>query len=390
MTREQDLSLFGGKPEELNPYERHFLLKNPFPGYGETGELDVCTDQNTIKKKFVSLVQPFNSEAKRLRINGQNGAGKTNILRYFEWLTNEARWSGLIKKKIYPIYVYAPGESYFHIHEQIVDKLSELFLGDLLKALQSDPQQIDELLNGVKQASELLVAVKALVRNSNTLFTIYGERHEDTFIRWLKGQKLSAADKKSLSHAGTPPADITIPSLAIRFLSGLLEVLKELDLCDGIVLLFDEFEEIFEGLTRSRQSRYAQDLRHFFDTLKEAFFFVVVTVPEPRDLSQYPAIERRLGEPLELQPIDSLELAAEYVEDYLNSGRDKYGAYWKTHRQEGELHRPHGLEPLTKDDVEQEYYQLNQETEKAELDVLPGVFLPRMRERIKEIVEDKP
>ena len=45
VTREKDLALFGGKPEEENPYERHFLLENPFPGYGEIGEFDVCTNQ---------------------------------------------------------------------------------------------------------------------------------------------------------------------------------------------------------------------------------------------------------------------------------------------------------------------------------------------------------
>ena len=48
---------------------------------------------------------------------------------------------------------------------------------------------------------------------------------------------------------------------------------------------------------------------------------------------------------------------------------------------------PNELEPLTKDDVEQEYCLLKQETEKLELDVLPGFFLPKMRERMKQIVE---
>ena len=388
MTLEKDLSLFEAKPEELNPYEKYFLRENPFPAYGDP-RFVVCTDQNIIKKRFVSLLQTFNSEAKRLRINGENGSGKTNILQYFERLTDEARRSKLIKN-LYPIYICAPEERYFEIHGQIVDKLAGLFLSDLVETLQSDSNRFDTLLSGIKPAGELLTVIKAITQPTPMLFSPQEERQKDTFIRWLKGQKLSATDKKLLTHAGTPPADITSPSLAIRFLQGLLKVLADLNLCDGIVMLFDEFEEIFEALSRSAQSRYAQDLRHFFDTLKESVFFVIATIPEPRDLSQYPAIDRRLGEPLELQPIDSLELAAEYVQDYLNSGRDKYGTYWKTHRQEGELHRPHGLEPLTKDDVEQEFCQLNQETEKAKLDVLPGYFLPRMREHIKEIVEDKP
>ena len=259
MTLKNDLSLFGVKPEELNPYERHFLLENPFPGHGETG-FDVCTGQDTIKKAFVYRLQNFSSDAKRLCINGENGAGKTNILRYFERLTDEARRSRHIEN-LYPIYVYAPEESYFDIHGQIVDKLAESFLGDLLNTLQSDSSQIDALSSEVKPAVELLRVIKAITQPTQSAFLRQAERQEDALIRWMKGQKLSASDKKLLAYDGTPPAEITNSSLAIRFLNGLLTVLKELNLCDGIVLLFDEFEEIFEGLTRARQSRYAQDLQ---------------------------------------------------------------------------------------------------------------------------------
>ena len=383
MTLKKDLSLFEVEPEKLNLFEENFLLENPFPGHGET-RFDVCTDQEEIKKEFIYLLKNFSSQAKRLRINGRNGAGKTNILQYFERLTDEARRSGFIKN-LYPVYVSVPGESYFNIHEQIVDKLSELFLGDLLKTLQSNSEEIGKLLRKIKPASELLSVIKAL--GGPPLFTIYSERHEDIFVRWLKGQKLSAADKKLLTHAGTSPADITSPSLAMRFLDGFLTVLKELDLCDGIVLLFDEFEEIFEGLTRSRQSQYAQDLRHLFDMLTKSVCFVIATVPEPKDLAQYPAIERRLGKTLDVKPIDSLKLALEYVSDYLDSGRDKYETYLKEREEQPKRNRPDSLEPLTKKTVEEEYLLLKKEVEKAELDVLPGYFLPQMREKIKQIVE---
>ena len=383
MTLEKDLSRFENTSQELNPYEKHFLLSNPFPGHGETG-FDVCTDQDSIKNEFVYRLLNFSSETKRLRINGKNGAGKTNILQYFERLTDEARRSRLIKN-LHPIYVYAPGESYFDIHGQIVDKLMGFFLNDLVRTLKSDSGQINTLSSQVKSASELLTVIKAIIGPTLLRYSPQEERQKDTFIRWLKGQKLSAADKKLLTHDGTSPADITSSSLAMRFLDGFLVVLKELNLCDGIILLFDEFEEIFEGLTRSRQSQYAQDLRHLFDILKESVFFVIATVPEPKDLEQYPAIERRLGDALELQSIDSPELAIEYVSDYLNSGRDKYERYIRESEDQREQ-RPQKLEPLKKPIVQKEYSSLKEEVEQAELDVLPGYFLPRMRERIKQIV----
>ena len=388
MTLKKDLSLFKVEPEEPNPYEQYFLLENPFPGYGETN-FNVCSDQDAIKKEFVQILGNFSSEAKRLRINGKNGAGKTNILRYFERLTNEARRSKLIEN-FYPIYVYAPGESYFDIHGQIVDKLEETFLGDLLNRLRSNPNQIDKLLSKVKPANELLMVIRAITQPTAMSFFPQEERQKDTFIRWLKGQKLPAVDKKLLAYDGSLPVDITSSSLAMRFLYGLLIVLKELDLCDGIVLLFDEFEEIFQGLTRSNQSRYAQDLRHLLDTLKESVFFVIATVPEPRDLAQYPAIERRVDNTVELQPIDSLELARKYVLDYLNNERDKYKADSDMPEERLEEDRPQELEPLTPEIIEEEYLSLKKEVEEAELDVLPGYFLPKIRERIKQIVESCP
>ena len=384
MTLMKDLSRFEVEPQELNPYEKHFLLENPFPGHGET-RFDVCTDQGDLKNKFVHRLKNFSADAKRLRVNGRNGAGKTNILRYFEKLTDEARRSRLIKN-LYPIYVSAPGESYYDIHGQIIDKLSELFLGDLFEILKSNIKKIDTLSVDISSASELLAFIKVLVQR-NDLFIAYGERHKDAFIRWLKGQKLSVTDKKLFRERQL--SDITSASLAMRYLNGLLAVLKELDLCDGIILLFDEFEEIFEGLPRSRQSRYAQDLRHLFDTLTEPVFFVIATVPEPKDLGQYPAIERRLGEVMAIQAINSPELAINYVSDYLDNGRDKYETHLKEHENQLDLSRPDELIPLTEEDVKKEYSLLKKEVEEAELDVLPGYFLPRMRERIRRIVEER-
>ena len=161
MTLKKDLGeLFQSKPVD-NPYEEYFLLENPFPGYGETG-FDVCSDQGEIKEKFVTILQDFSSSAKRLRINGESGAGKTNILRYFERLTDEARQSRYIGN-LHPIYISNPGESYLDIHEQIVDRLSELFLGDLLTVLQTTPGKIRELSEDIKPASEILKAIRAFV-----------------------------------------------------------------------------------------------------------------------------------------------------------------------------------------------------------------------------------
>jgi hypothetical protein len=114
MTLTDDLRLLEIAIERPNPYERFSLLENPFPGHGDT-RADVCTDQRQIKQAFVDILRSFGPDVKRLRINGESGAGKTNILRYFERLTEEARLRGFIGV-VYPVYVFAPGDNYFAIH----------------------------------------------------------------------------------------------------------------------------------------------------------------------------------------------------------------------------------------------------------------------------------
>ena len=143
MTLTKDLSRFEIGPKD-NPYEEYFLLENPFPGYGEP-KFEVCTEQDELKDKFVSTLRNFFPQTQSgCVLTGKSGAGKTNILQYFEKLTDEARRNRLIKN-LHPIYVSNPGESYYDIHGQIIDRLSELFLGDLFELLKSDPEKIDTL-----------------------------------------------------------------------------------------------------------------------------------------------------------------------------------------------------------------------------------------------------
>ena len=82
---------------------------------------------------------------------------------------------------------------------------------------------------------------------------------------------------------------------------------------------------------------------------------------------------------------------SEYVSDYLSGGRDKYGRYIRESERESEdkheQRRPQKLEPLTEELVQKKYSSLKEEVEEAGLDILPGYFLPIMREQIKQIVE---
>lgn len=382
MTLLRDLELLAGDQTGTNPYQRFCLLGNPFPGYGDVNAL-VCSDQEEIKTQYVSILKQFGQDAKRLRIEGISGAGKTNVLRYLERYTNEARQRGLIGS-IYPVYVSDPGDNYFVIHRQIVEKLVELFFGDLVIVLRKDPGMIDRLRAEIGPAKQLLGVIQKMLQSpQRVLFDVYGvedERCRDAFLRWFKGERLSAEAKRFLHQ----PPEIDSASIAINLISGFLKVLRRLDLCEGVVLLFDEFEEIFAAPSRAAQSRYIQDLRHFLDTLVDLVFFVVATVPNPRDLEPYPAIDRRLRPVLSLKPIDSEERALEYVQDYLALGREQYFASLGKKQQEC-THDP--LAPFTREAIAREYRRAREEMGKGGMEVLPGYFLPRIRLLMQEMVE---
>ena len=125
------------------------------------------------------------------------------------------------------------------------------------------------------------------------------EYKNDAFIRWLKGRKLTVADKKGLTVSGWSPIDISNSSLAIRFLNQFACRAQKTSVCVmALSYCSTNLKRFSRGISRSRQTRYAQDLRHLWMTsLNESVYFVALAnySREPNDLGKYPAIERQLG-----------------------------------------------------------------------------------------------
>jgi hypothetical protein len=378
MTRKEDLELFNLQTVD-NPYNSYFLLDNPFPGRGEKpGE--VCTNQQEIKRVFANILQSFDTKSKRLRINGESGAGKTNILQYFDRLTEDARSAGRIGN-IKPIYVIASVEDYIILHGQIVDELLKKTFTDLVNLLKDNRDKLIYWKNELQQANEVIDALFSIFEG--TLFSWGYERSEDVFQRWLKGQKISTTDKKLIRIE----RDIGNPSLAIKYLQDYLQLLTHFNICDGIVLFIDEFEEVFESLPKAKQSRFAQDLRHLIDALEPTCFFVFATTPEPTDLMRYPALERRMGDAHLLIPIRDIEEATKYAVDYLKAGRELFmEIHNETKLSENELNE---LLPLDENDILNAFENAIKVTKRRlnSSETLPGDFLPELRRIIKEKVE---
>ena len=93
----------------------------------------------------------------------------------------------------------------------------------------------------------------------------------------------------------------------------------------GVIILIDELEEAFSGLTSTSQAQYAQDLRNLFDSHPNGIVFVVAAAPIAERLQQIsPALQRRLGEGTHITPISNEEMALEYARAYIHWGRNEY------------------------------------------------------------------
>jgi hypothetical protein len=374
MTIEKDLLKL--RQEKQNPYEQYFLLKNPFPGKGELNE-KVVSNQEETKNAFIDKLGKFSEENENLIIQGINGAGKTSILKYFEFYVDEARKRQYLDGKIFSIYVVASEDDYASLHTDIVSELLGKTLFDVAKAFNNRSSQNTNGENPFENDDNVSQNLLTLASNTN-LFSDWSAAHADAFKSWLTGNKLNPGEKKFLGGA----KDIPNTSMAIRYLKDYIEIAKDLNICDGVVILIDEFEYLFTTLTKAKQSSYVSDIRHLLDVLSSKSIVVFATTPEDGDLDKYPALKRRMGSSVNLKPIGDSGEAVSYAKDYLRYGKELFFAEKEdVQSNENELT---DLTPLTEENITEVFNELS---DGGNNEVVPGTFLPRMKEKVKEIAE---
>ena len=140
---------------------------------------------------------------------------------------------------------------------------------------------------------------------------------------WLQGVKLTAAEKKQLGNISVEIGKSS--TVAIKFLSDLVKIFLHVEIFKGVIIFLDEFEEIFSSLTSTSQAQYAQDLRNLFDSHPKGIVFVIATAPIAERLQQIsPALQRRLGPGVQIDPISDEGTALEYAREYIKWGRGEF------------------------------------------------------------------
>ena len=372
-----------------NPYEKFYLLSNPFPTVGQF--YGICVDQESVKRKFTQILRDFyhDSQSQVMTILGSTGAGKTNLLRFLEQTLRKRREPTAGRKAIadlFTVFVEQPQGSYLEIHRQIISQLGAMFFTEFPSSVRqrkinlsklpaelpgTHPALIQALVHFAQRDSDQLPLQDA----SGQTFFLHEPLSYRTLENWLQGVKLSAAEKKQLGNVSAEVGKSS--TVAIKFLSDLIKIFLHVGLFKGVIIFIDEFEEVFSGLSPTNQAQYAQDLRNLFDSLSRGIVFVVATAPIAEYLQKIsPALDRRLGKGIQIAPISDETTALKYARAYIEWGRNRFKEKMKS-----AISLPASCSdtdfpyyPLTETEVNEIYKRLKDESSV----VMPGELLPAL------------
>ena len=385
-TYQEDLTLDAlfdevSEKDPKNPYEEFLLLSNPFPAVGQFIP-DICVDQESVKGEFARTLREFylDGRSRRMPILGRTGAGKTNLLRFFEQRLKEWREPRQGKQAITDlrtVFIDKPQGGYFEIHQQIISQLAAMFFTEFFDAVRHGKIKLTGLATELSGTSPELIRVVTQIADPAQRRIWSEPQLIRTFGNWLQGAKLSTEEKKQLGNVSIDVGKSS--TVAIKLLADLVRIFLHTKLFKGLIILFDEFEEIFSsGRPPSSQVQYAQDLRNMFDSLAKGVVFVIVTTPLSDRLQQIsPALSRRLGEGVDLEPIGDEKLALEYSRAYIELGRQVF-------KEKTSLNvspppdcpdTDHPYYPLTEATIKAVYNELK---ERYGNDIVPGDLLPEL------------
>ncbi len=303
-----------------NPFERYGFLKNPFPKAGDQ-TAEPCYNQDDVKTafkdKFLSFAQSEGQTSHRLLILGDHRVGKTNFLLYSQRQISKLQNEGVLEGFV-PLYIVVSSDNFLRdVHRSLIVELeNRVFLVFFETILRNYEGALFQDSSDFKRAIDTIV--KPL---QPKLQEGIDETDVRRFAKWFSGEKCT---QKELQALGGIFSSIDTSSLAIKYFRDFVNLSRRLDVFKGLIILLDEFELIFgKAVTSSKRARYLQDLRHFIDTMQVGTLLVVASLPAiltdfQRD---YPALKNRLGDPIELSPIQDKKQAVGYARAYLDFER---------------------------------------------------------------------
>ena len=329
-----------------------------------------------------------------MTILGSTGAGKTTILKFLEQTLIKWREPDKNNKAItdlYTIYISQPRGSYLELHNEIISQMSTMFFEDFFSKVRRNEVNLSELnqkLLGINP--ELIKTLEYVAKSHPQQLLLEDHLAQKSFLpehqsygilkKWLQGEKLITTEKNQLGGVTTEVGKSA--TVAIKFLSDLIKIFLHVDFFKGLVIFFDEFEELVSGRSSIGQAQYAQDLRNLIDSHPQGLVFIIATAPISEKLEKIsPALQRRLATSVEITPISDYDAALKYAKEFIEWGRNKF----KSETGKEITHFPSDCHledqpyyPLTIVQIEEVYNKLKENLPTSQ--VLPGDLLPRLHD----------
>ena len=281
-----------------NPYQKYFLIENPFPIVPIPEEQPQIFGAN--QNAFNRIIWQLDKVGKTNRpihivVVGPYGSGKTHLLRYLASQINQNIKGGL------GAYVPHPGPDFISIYRRFVDGISYERLKQLAKSVD------ERKLKKVIIYHDFVTALANLNDNNKTLEA----------WRWLTANTLTLEERRSLGVA----TSIEHEEDALNAFSALLKFLRSTGF-KLICMLIDEFEEI-NSLVPLQKKRLFISLRHLIDLNVSNFSLIIACTPHGWETiyEENAALVRRFSSNVVFLERLEEKGAEELISSYLNKYR---------------------------------------------------------------------
>jgi len=281
-----------------NPYQKYFLIENPFPIVPIPEEQPQIFGAN--QNAFNRIIWQLDKVGKTNRpihivVVGPYGSGKTHLLRYLASQINQNIKGGL------GAYVPHPGPDFISIYRRFVDGISYERLKQLAKSVD------ERKLKKVIIYHDFVTALANLNDNNKTLEA----------WRWLTANTLTLEERRSLGVA----TSIEHEEDALNAFSALLKFLRSTGF-KLICMLIDEFEEI-NSLVPLQKKRLFNSLRHLIDLNVSNFSLIIACTPHGWETiyEENAALVRRFSSNVVFLERLEEKGAEELISSYLNKYR---------------------------------------------------------------------
>ncbi len=293
------------------------ITNNPFPAAGRPSENPRC--ENTLDEKIAMRFKEFETPERPSQIvvvEGTQGTGKTNLLNYYK---EQFRQYYEEDEGVYIIRYYPdPEPSFDAIVRRIFQNLDEPHFKRLAEKLTELPSIERDEVKEIVRNLDVRIVLNGLEKAATTDDSDLDEAAR-LALEWFGGLRILKRHRDVLG------VNYRLDTVEARTqaLRDIIYVSEKLGILKGMLLLLDELEKQDYSMSKTPVLRFLSAIRALIDALPRCLFLMLAMTPGARSryFAMLPALEGRLQDRLEIQPIQSFEEAEKLYNFYVEHER---------------------------------------------------------------------